>query len=76
MNKSLIFAGSLVVAVLALLATVYYALPGVNHILISGDVPAADPQPKHVVLFLAITVVCLIAALVTRPKRTASRKSW
>lgn len=76
MNKSLIFVGSLVVAALSLLATVYYAMPGVNHILVSGDVPAADPQPKHVVLFLAIAVVCLIVALVTRPKRTASKKGW
>ncbi len=70
MKKSTIFYGALVVALISLACAVYYTLPGVNHILVSGSHPPLDPQPAHMALFYGIAVVCIIAALVTRPKST------
>lgn len=68
MKNPLLFIGAIVVAVIALVLAIYYAVPGVHHVLTSGAVPAKDPQPTHVVLFAVICVICIIAALVTRPK--------
>jgi hypothetical protein len=48
------------------LLTVFYAIPGIYHPLASA--PATASHPKHVVLFAALTVLCIIGALVTRPK--------
>jgi hypothetical protein len=39
--------------------------------LTSGSHPAMESQPSHVVLFIGITVVCIVAALVTRPRSRA-----
>ena len=66
-----VFFGAIVVAVLCLIIGIYYAIPGVYHVLTSGSHPAMDPQPTHVVLFIGLAVVCAIAALVTRPKSNA-----
>jgi hypothetical protein len=64
-----VFFGAIAVAVLALLLAVYYAIPGVYHVLVSGQThPPMDSQPGHVLLFAVITVLGIIAALVTRPK--------
>ncbi len=68
MRNPTVFFGAIVIAVIAALVAIYYAIPGVNHVLISGDVPAVDPQPKHIILFAAIAAVCVVAALVTRPR--------
>jgi hypothetical protein len=27
-----------------------------------------DPQPTHIVLFVVLAIICVVAALVTRPK--------
>jgi hypothetical protein len=66
-----VFYGAIVLALLSFVIGIYYALPHVYHIFVSGTHPPLDPQPTHVVLFLGIAVVCIIAALVTRP--TSSR---
>jgi hypothetical protein len=63
-----VFFGAIVVAVICLIIGIYYAIPGVYHVLTSGSHPAMDPQPTHVVLFIGLAVICVIAALVTRPK--------
>ncbi len=68
MKNPTIFFGAIIVAVVALILAIYYALPGVYHVLVSNPSTALQPQLKHVVLFAAILVVCVIAALVTRPK--------
>ena len=64
-NPSL-FYGAIAVAVIALLITIYYVIPGVNHVLVSSNPTAM--HIKHVALFGALTVLAVIAALVTRPK--------
>jgi hypothetical protein len=68
-----LFYGAIAVAVVALILCVYYALPGVNHVFISGSHKATDPQPAHIVLFLALTVLGIAVALVTRPKSSVRR---
>jgi len=64
-----LFYGAIAVAVVALLLTIYYVIPGVNHVLVSGN-PTAT-HLKHVALFGALTVLGVIGALVTRPKAAA-----
>ena len=70
MKNPAIFFGAIVVAVIALVLAIYYAIPGVYHVATSGSHPANDPQPAHIVLFVAITAICIVVALVTRPKST------
>jgi hypothetical protein len=67
MNRTTIFIGALVIALLSLVLAIYYALPGVNHVLVSGTQPPRDPQPTHVALFAVLAVLCIIVALVNRP---------
>ena len=67
-NNPTVFFGGIVVAVVALILAIYYALPGVYHVLVSGKNPPMNPQPSHVLLFAVLTVLGIIAALVTRPK--------
>ncbi len=71
MKNPAVFFGAVVVAVISLVLAIYYAVPGVNHVLVSDPATATQFQLKHVVLFGAILIVCVIAALVTRPKASA-----
>lgn len=64
-----IFYGAIIVAVIAIAACIYYILPGYYHILATHDF--TSPQYKHAILFGAIFVVCVIGALVTRPRPDA-----
>lgn len=68
-NKSAIFAGAIVTAIICIAFAVFYAIPGINHPLVSENATAA--HWKHVALFAALTVLCIIGALVTRPKPSA-----
>lgn len=68
-NKLAIFFGAIVVAIICIALAVFYAIPGINHPLASDPVTAS--HPKHVALFGALTVLCIIGALVTRPKPSA-----
>ncbi len=61
-----IFYGAIVVGIIALVLSIYYFIPGVHHVLVSGDPNAV--HLKHAVGLLAIAIVCGIGALVTRPK--------
>ena len=70
MNRTTLFVGALIVALLSLVLAVYYALPGVYHVLVSGSHPPMSPQPTHIVLFVILTVLSAIVALVTRPHAT------
>jgi len=68
-NNSAIFFGAIVVAIICVALAVFYAIPGINHPLVTGT--ATDSHWKHVALFAALTVLCIIGALVTRPKPSA-----
>jgi hypothetical protein len=65
-NNPVLFFGAIGVAVIAIALSVYYIMPGYNHILVTHD-PMAG-HPTHALGFAAIAVVCIIAALVNRPK--------
>jgi hypothetical protein len=69
MNRMVIFIGAIIVAILATVACIYYATSGHYHILVTHDYTSG--HPTHAVLFGAIAVICIIAALVMRPKSTA-----
>ena len=66
-NKSSIFIGAIIVAIICIALAVFYAIPGINHPLTSA--PATASHWKHVALFAALAVLCVIGALVTRPKK-------
>ncbi|HEY7414780.1 MAG TPA: hypothetical protein VH593_06285 [Ktedonobacteraceae bacterium] len=68
MSRTTIFSLSIVVAVLALIIAIYYAIPGVYHVLVSGTHPPMDTQPTHVVLFVVIAILGVLVALIYRPK--------
>ncbi len=72
MNRSMLFIGGIVVAIIAAVLAIYYAIPGVYHILVSGKVPATSPQPTHILLFAIIAILGILASVVNRPK-TARR---
>lgn len=68
MNRTMLFSGAVLVAVVALLIAIYYAIPGVYHILVTGSHPPLSPQPAHIVLFAGIAVLAALVALLNRPR--------
>jgi hypothetical protein len=64
MNKSTLFYGGIVLAVVFLACAIYYAIPGIYHPFTLS--PPLEWHPTHAVAFLALSAVCLIAALVNR----------
>jgi hypothetical protein len=67
MNRRTLFIGAIIVALISVVLAIYYALPGVNHVLVSGSHPPMDPQPTHIVLFVILALLSIIVALVNRP---------
>jgi hypothetical protein len=65
-NNSAVFFGAIVVAIICIALAVFYAIPGIYHPLVSEN--PLSLHIKHVILFAALTVLCIIGALVTRPK--------
>ena len=59
----------LLILAFSIALAVFYAIPGINHPLVTGT--ATDSHWKHVALFGALTVLSIIGALVTRPKSSA-----
>lgn len=66
MKNPALFYGAVAIAILTILIAVYYMVPGVYHVLATHDINS--PQPKHAIAFGAIAVVCILAALINRPK--------
>jgi len=66
MNRSAIFYGAIIVAVLAVILSVYYIVPGYYHILTTHDYNSG--HPTHAVAFAVVAVICIIAALIYRPR--------
>lgn len=63
-SKSTIFYGAIVVAVICIALAIYYIIPGMTHVLASGT----TAHYKHAIALGAVALVCIIAALVNRPK--------
>lgn len=69
MSKTTIFYSAIIVAIIAIALSVYYIMPGYNHLLVTHDAAAA--HPTHALLFGVIAVVCIVGALIYRPRATA-----
>ncbi len=70
MNKTTIFYAGIAVAVIALLVAIYYVIPSINHILAT---PSSGPHYKHAAAFAAVAVIAALAAVINRPRSTATR---
>lgn len=66
MKSPALFYGAIAVAVVTIILTVYYLIPGVYHVLATHDINS--PQPKHAIAFAAVAVISILAALINRPK--------
>jgi hypothetical protein len=66
MKNPALFYGAIVAAVLALVLAVYYIIPGIYHPLTTT--PPYASHPTHAIAFFILAIICIIAALVTRPK--------
>jgi hypothetical protein len=67
MHRKKRFLGALIVELLSLILTIYSALPGVYHVLVSGSHSHLDPQPMSMVLFTVLTILSTIVVLINRP---------
>lgn len=65
-NKMAFFAGTLIAMVICLGVSIYYIVPGYDHVLVTHD--STHSHPTHAFAFFALAVICAIGALVTRPK--------
>jgi CDP-diglyceride synthetase len=66
MKKSTLFYGGIIIAIVAVVLAIYYLIPGIYHPL--TNTPPLSSHPTHALLFFAIAVVCVIGALVNRPR--------
>jgi hypothetical protein len=64
MNKSTLFYGGIVLAIVFFACAVYYAIPGIYHPFTLS--PPMESHRTHAVAFLALSVICVILALVNR----------
>jgi hypothetical protein len=67
-NHLALFGGAIIAAVVCIGVSIYYIIPGYNHLLVTHD--ATSSHPTHAFAFFALAVICCIVALVTRPKST------
>jgi len=75
-NRQTMFLGAIIAAVICIALGIYYAIPGIYHVLtFSTTHPPKDIQPTHVALFVILAIICVIAALVTRPKSNSNSNS-
>jgi H+/Cl- antiporter ClcA len=65
-NSIALFWGAIVACAVSLAISVYYMVPGYNHMLVTHD--ATHSHPTHAFAFFALAVICAIFALVRRPK--------
>ena len=66
MRNPTLFYGAIIVAIICLICAVYYAIPGIYHPFTFS--PPTEWHPTHAVAFLGLTAICVVAALINRPK--------
>jgi hypothetical protein len=69
-NKMASFLGAIGACVVCLGISIYYIIPGYNHLLVTQD--SSSSHPKHALAFFALAMICIVVALVTRPKAAKS----
>lgn len=68
-SKTTLFYGAIVVAIVSIAIAIYYAVPGIYHILVS-DNPMGF-HLKHMIAFIVLAVIGILGALVNRPRAVA-----
>ena len=68
MKNPLLFFGGIGVAIIAIALGIYYAIPGIYHPFTFS--PAMEGHPTHAAAFFILAVLCVIVALVNRPRST------
>lgn len=66
MNRSVLFVGAIVAALVSIAISIYYIIPGYDHFLVTHD--ATSSHPTHAFAFFALAVIGVVVTLVTRPK--------
>ena len=66
MSKSNIFTACIIGGVISLLFSIYYLIPGIDHVLVS--VNSSDIHLKHFVAFFALSMVLFAVASINRKK--------
>lgn len=69
-NKPPFFIGALIAAVVCIGISIYYIVPGYDHLLVTHD--ATHSHPTHAFAFFALAVICIIGSLITRPKSASA----
>ncbi len=69
LSRSTIFFGAIGITVVAIAIAIYYATPGIYHVLVS-DNPTGF-HLKHMIAFIILAVLGILAALVNRPQAAA-----
>ena|SRR5579859_905743 len=72
LKHPMLFAGSVIGAILCLGLGIYYALPGVYHVSLSHSHPPLDSKLDYAAVFLVVAVICVGVAILAR--RVAGRK--
>ena len=71
MSRNNLFYIFLALTLVFLLGAVYYAIPGVHHVLALHN--PDNIQIKHIIGLVGVAIVCLLVALVNRPKKTETQ---
>lgn len=64
-NKRPLFWGAIVGGVICLAVSIYYIIPGYEHVLVTHD--STYSHPTHAFAFFALAMMCVVVTLVTRP---------
>jgi uncharacterized membrane protein len=71
-NNLALFCGAIIAALVCIGISVYYIIPGYNHLLVTHDFTSS--HPTHAFAFFALAVICVVVALVTRPKSVSKER--
>ena len=69
MNRRTIFFSAIVIAVISIALSIYYIIPGIYHPLTVS--PPFESHPTHAAAFFFLALICVVGALVTRPRSAA-----
>jgi len=65
-NRRTLFWGAMIATVVCIGISIYYIIPGYDHLLVTHD--STSSHPTHAFAFFALALICVVVALVTRPK--------
>ena len=69
MKNPALFYLAILVAIISVALGVFFLVPNINHI-----ITTSQTHVKHALAFFGLAVVCILIALVNRPKASAARR--